>query len=475
VKDFLSPSESLRSLNTQSAAALISAATDIALVIDPSGLIRDLSFQNDDLALELEGYVKWLGQPWSSTVMVDSRNKVESLRRESSSKSATAWRHVNYASASGASIPILFSAVQIKDKGNIVALGRDMRQVTALQQRLMDAQQAMERDYARLRQAETRYRLLFEISSEAVLVADATTGKIVEANPAACQLLGEVNSFMLGRIFFDLFDVDSSGGVRSMLAGVRAAGSIDNIVGALSAGGPSVRVTASIFRQDNQSFFLVRLTAESAGEGQLLANDPQRQLITMVQHAPDGIVITSSDGNILSTNSAFLDMAQLATGTQAKAEPLQRWLGRAGTEMDVVFANLRQHGTIRLFSTALRGQFGSASEVEVSATRFLEGGQMLFGFSIRNIDRRLVNDESGGRQLPRSVAQLTELVGRVPLKDLVRETADVIERLCIEAALEMTGDNRASAASMLGLSRQSLYVKLRRFGLDQLGRDEDGE
>ena len=134
MKEFLSPSESLRSLDAQSAAALIAAATDIALVIDEEGLVRDLSFQNDDLALELEGYVKWLGQPWASTVMVDSRNKVESLRRESSSKSATAWRHLNYASASGASIPILFSAVQIKDKGNIVALGRDMRQVTALQQ-----------------------------------------------------------------------------------------------------------------------------------------------------------------------------------------------------------------------------------------------------------------------------------------------------------------------------------------------------
>ena len=70
-------------------------------------------------------------------------------------------------------------------------------------------------------------------------------------------------------------------------------------------------------------------------------------------------------------------------------------------------------------------------------------------------------------ELPRSVAQLTELIGRVPLRDLVREATDVIEKLSIEAALELTGDNRASAAEMLGLSRQSLYVKLRRFGLDE--------
>jgi DNA-binding NtrC family response regulator len=75
--------------------------------------------------------------------------------------------------------------------------------------------------------------------------------------------------------------------------------------------------------------------------------------------------------------------------------------------------------------------------------------------------------------LPHSVEQLTQLVGRVTLKELVRETTDVIERLCIEAALELTGDNRASAAEMLGLSRQSLYSKLRRFGITEIDSDDD--
>ena len=64
-------------------------------------------------------------------------------------------------------------------------------------------------------------------------------------------------------------------------------------------------------------------------------------------------------------------------------------------------------------------------------------------------------------------------LGRVPLRDIVGETTDVIEQLCIEAALELTSDNRASASEMLGLSRQSLYVKLRRYGLGDLGGDAD--
>jgi DNA-binding NtrC family response regulator len=75
--------------------------------------------------------------------------------------------------------------------------------------------------------------------------------------------------------------------------------------------------------------------------------------------------------------------------------------------------------------------------------------------------------------VPRSVEQRKELVGRTPLRDIVGDTTDLIERLCIEAALELTRNNRASAAEMLGLSRQSLYVKLRRYGLvDRTGGSE---
>jgi DNA-binding NtrC family response regulator len=93
---------------------------------------------------------------------------------------------------------------------------------------------------------------------------------------------------------------------------------------------------------------------------------------------------------------------------------------------------------------------------------------------VRDVTRRLAVEPRPRRELPRSVEQFTEIIGRVPLKEVVREATDVIERLCIEAALEMTGDNRASAAEMLGLSRQSLYVKLRRYGLGDL-TDQDGE
>ena len=169
-------------------------------------------------------------------------------------------------------------------------------------------------------------------------------------------------------------------------------------------------------------------------------------------------------------------MVQLATEEQARGEPLDRWLGRTGVDFDVLVANLREHGSVRTFATIVRGEYGSIEDVEISAVAVHARRAALLRLHDPPRPARR-HRRGGGRdsELPRSVEQLTELVGRVSLKELVRETTDVIERLCIEAALELTGDNRASAAEMLGLSRQSLYAKLRRYGLGDLGRRSSGE
>ncbi|MGA9253849.1 MAG: helix-turn-helix domain-containing protein, partial [Roseobacter sp.] len=42
----------------------------------------------------------------------------------------------------------------------------------------------------------------------------------------------------------------------------------------------------------------------------------------------------------------------------------------------------------------------------------------------------------------------------------------------IETAVELTSNNRVAAAEMLGLSRQSLYVKLRKYDLLKKEHDE---
>ena len=233
-------------------------------------------------------------------------------------------------------------------------------------------------------------------------------------------------------------------------------------------GGREVVVRASVFRQDNETLFLMRVAAAQESTPASSMPDVKTKLLKAVESAPDGFVVTDNGGEIITANAAFLEMAQLATEDQARGRPLDRWVGESGLDVDVLMANLRQRGSVKFFATALRGENGGSAQVEISAVSVRNGGQPSFGFAIRNVGPRLHVETAAARKLPRSVEQLTELIGRVALKDLVREATEVIERLCIEAALELTGDNRASAAEMLGLSRQSLYVKLRRYGMGDL-------
>jgi transcriptional regulator PpsR len=134
----------------------------------------------------------------------------------------------------------------------------------------------------------------------------------------------------------------------------------------------------------------------------------------------------------------------------------------------VLVANIQQRGAVRLFSTMLHGVNGTQLQVEISGVSVKSPPNPCLGFSIRDVGQRMGIERPSLNELPRSADQLVELVGRVPLQEIVSETADLIEKLCIEAALRLTRDNRASASEMLGLSRQSLYVKLRRYGIGEV-------
>lgn len=473
---FKAPRDSLGDLDAEGAATLIGAAADVALVLDSRGTICDVAVATADLAQELQFDGPWLGRAWADVVTVESRLKVEAmvadaLRLGAASPGGTRWRHINHPSAHSADVPVLYSAVKVGRKDRVVAVGRDLRGIAAMQQRLVDAQQSLERDYSRLRLAETRYRLLFETSSEAMIVVDAASQKVVEVNPAAAELIGQPAKRIVGRPLAEWFDAAGAQAARAMLAVLEASGRADDVTAAMAQGGRAMLLSATTFRHDAASLFLLRLVPADGASNVIALPKSKSRMLKAVERATDGFVLTDADGRVLAANKAFLDLVELATEEQASGESMDQWFQRPGVDLNVLIGNLRQRGAVRLFASSLRGTLGTVSDVEISAVSVVNGDVPFFGFTIRNVGRRLTAEARPGRTLPRSVEQLTELIGRVPLKDLVRETTDVVERLCIEAALELTGDNRASAAEMLGLSRQSLYVKLRRYGLAEFAAE----
>ena len=452
----------LGDLEGAAVAAIIHASADIALMVDEHGVIRDIAAGTGDANFDESR--EWLGREWQQTVTPETRGKVKEMLAEVAEKGVSGRRHVNHRSVNGPDIPVAYTAIRLGRANNIVAIGRDLRGLSTLQQRLVEAQQAMERDYWRMRHIETRYRLLFQLSTEAVVVCDAATLKIVDANPSAGRLLDLPPKRLLGRTFPVDFDPESERALDTLLASVRTSGRTEEIHVRLNGQPRLITLGASLVRQDNTSLFLLRLMPDSA-PGASDGSEGYGRLVDVIQGAPDAFVVVDIEGRVLSANRAFLDLAQLATEEQVRGQVLGKWFGRPGADLPVLSATLREHGVVRLFQSSVRGEYGSTAEVEVSAVLAPSGGEPVIGLTMRDVGRRLATGPQGARDLTRAVEQLTSLVGRVQLRDLVRDTTDLVERHFIEAALELTEQNRTSAAEVLGVSRQSLYVKLRRFQL----------
>ena len=181
------------------------AEPDITLVLNTDGIIQDVTLS----AAIAEGEIAtWRGRPWAETVADVGGGKIARIVEDARRTGVSAFRQVNQRFPSGRELPIEYTTVRIGGKAGLLAIGRSLQAVAELQTRLIAAQQAREQDYWKLREVETRYRLLFDASIEAVLLLRVDDLRITEANRAAVRalalgrggdLLAEVAPTDLGR------------------------------------------------------------------------------------------------------------------------------------------------------------------------------------------------------------------------------------------------------------------------------------
>ena len=450
-------------IDSQAAQTMAMVAGDVVLVLDKTGTILDGSFDLD----RFPEFADRIGQNWLDTVTVESRPKIMEMLAAARKGEIQNWRQVNHP-AQDSDLPIKYVVMSVNGGDRHIAFGRDLREFGKLQQRLLQVQQSLERDYMRLRQVQLRYRMLFELSSEAVMIVEASGHRIREVNPAAASLVGAREDSLTDKKFLRLFESGSRDAVSGHLASALTSHSVSPLAVTLDNGAKAVTITASGFSQNRRQHLLVRFA--DAGEDSAAVSTP---LTEIVERMPDAFVLADSDMNVVAANLAFIELVGAASLDQLRGASMSKFIGRPGIDLDLIANQIDNDGGARNVVTILRGANGGDDEpIEVSAVA-TSADDPHFGFVIRPIGRRMRDLPPASENLPRSVEQLTELVGRMPLKDIVRESTDLIERLCIEAALLYTSDNRASAAEILGLSRQSLYSKLHRYGLGNLPNESE--
>ncbi len=427
------------------------------------GVIRDASLSP---ALSGESVEAWLGRPWSDIAGEEGGDKVRRMVDDARSSGISAFRQINQRFPSGTEIPIEFTTMLLGDRTGMVAVGKNLQAVTELHSRLIAAQQTIERDYWRLREMETRYRLVFDAATEAVVIVSANDLRIVEANRAAVQALTGIdrdNADVTSReIVGEIAEVDRDA-VREMLLRVRDRGKALSILVHLGREARPWMVRGSLVSSERGQVFLLQFApVTSAPRG----DDREPTVLkTLIDRVPDGFVALDSAGVIRHANQAFLDLVQIGSKGSAIGESLGRWLNQPGADLAALLSHLQRYKTVRLFQTTIRGELGSETEVEISA---VDGDDHNYvGVLIRNVSRRLTGGESDA--LRAALGPISKQLGRSSLRKLVKNTVGIVERHYVKEALELTKGNRTATAELLGLSRQSLYAKLARYGLDDKG------
>ncbi|MEL6587998.1 MAG: transcriptional regulator PpsR, partial [Pseudomonadota bacterium] len=415
----------------------------------------------------------WVGRNMSEFLALDSQKKVmaqlEAVGRGADNRPAAI--EVNHMDGAAWAFPVRYTLHNTGREGRILMLGRDMRPVAELQQRLVRAQAAIEKDYEAQRLFETRFRVLMDATSDAVVLIDVRTGKILDLNTNAAHLLSGQQQGMVGTSFAQEFDVRKRGEFLDDLC--RAAKEEDGaqVTARLRHVDTDVTLHPIVFRNAGERVLLCRLSVQSDD------NAPRKtgvdvlfeQLVEQYRQARDGMVFIDGDHRITMANEAFLSLMEVDSASELRGRPLADFLSRGLVDLKV----LTDDTQISSHPTHLTSVFGTQRSVEITSTSLPDakskGG---FGLVFRDLARRghveEAHDVTAGDAT--AVSKAMSLVGSAPLRDIVASMTDVLEKQCIEAAVELTNNNRVATAEMLGLSRQSLYVKLRKYGL--LQRDE---
>jgi transcriptional regulator PpsR len=432
------------------AEAFVSLASDIAIVVDDAGVVTGVA-QNPTAPVSIQAE-DWVGQRWTETVTSGTRRKIELMLADVALTGVARRREVNVA-GDGEEIPIAYTALRLGPRGPVIAVGRDLRAVAAIQQRFLDVQQEMERSYWRARQLESRYRLLFQVATDAVMTVEAQSLRIVEANHSASMLLGGVASPLAGTVAVSLFDPVSRGTVQNLLDGALATAKPAEITARVAGSGASVAVSATPFRARDGMRLLLRLRASSPGAE--VSSDLSLALARLVDTTRDGVVVTDSVGRILVANPAFVTMAGAGTEERVRGRSLADWLGRIDGDLAALIAGVHGHGLAQLVRTQLRrsGDRG-AIDVDVSAALLTEGEQECFGFTLRESGGTATPpvDERRSRLLEALASLEASLDDRtVPRGELLTQAQQLMHGHLASIALERCGGDSTRAAELLGV------------------------
>ncbi|EPX75981.1 transcriptional regulator PpsR [Salipiger mucosus] len=452
--------------SNDSIANLFEQAADIALHVDGEGVVAGISVNPDCPSLGCLDH--WVGRRLDGFLTEESRVKFSERLTAMRADPARVPRPVelNHIDNATWEFPVRYTLHRVDGGDSILMLGRDMQPIAEMQQRLVREQMARERDQQKLRGETTFFRVVLEASETPLAIVEPQKGRIRDLNSAAASLLGSKVETLSGNAFAQAFEGRRPTEFMETLQAAASAEELRGVEAIARRNGHVIMVYPELFRAAGDLYMLCRLN-EVDEEG---ATGPEAAqfLSALFAETSDAVVLTDNQGVIREANEAFLVLADAAQLRDVRGRSLADFLVRGGIDLKLILEAASKKGRMRSYSAQVASVNGTRAGVDISAARLIQrGGDLGYGFIIRDVTPNEIFDPEAGHMAvsEEAMKNVMDLVGTASLKDLVSATSDVIEKICIETAIQLTGNNRVAAAEMLGLSRQSLYVKLRKHGL----------
>ncbi len=440
---------------------ILATAADITLLVAPS--LRIVSVLVNPGHHAFGQLTDWEGMQLPDILTDESRRKLEARLNNPDGVRKGQAIELNHASQQSWDFPVRYSMHRMGPDGSILMLGRDLRPLAEVQQQLVTAQLALERDYEAQRELDTRYRVLMDMTRDPVMLVSMTSGRITDLNPAAALLLGGARPELIGTAVAQEFDGRRRGEFLDALANVASVDATTPVEVTARRSQRRVLVTPKLFRAAGERILLCLI---DPAEKAVQASDELGENLARLYHeGVDGIVFADAEGVIRAANEAFLNLTDASGIAAVRGRSIADYLVRGQVDLRVLLDNVKRTGQLRLYATRLTTDFSGQIAVELSASWLNDRPNPVLVMVIRDASRAETLRRAGGGLPDEGSRSVMELVGSSTLRDIVAETTDVIEKMCIETALELTRNNRVAAADMLGLSRQSLYVKLRKYGI----------
>lgn len=418
------------------ARTFVSLSSDIALVLDDSGVITGVAQAGKEPLSP--AVAQWIGRPWVDTVSSGTRRKVEALMQDVTSTGLGRRREVNHPGAGGTDIPVAYTAIRLGRNGPVIAAGRDMRAIAAIQQRFLDAQQDLERGYWRARQAETHERQLLQVLTDAVLVVDAATLSIVAANRTAVHGLG-AGATLVGQPLEALFDARSRSPVHQLMVTARSSGRPVELRARLLGNPVATSIAATPFRAADVQRLLVRM--RSSGVPVLAAQGAPLRVAAAV---------TDSVGCILSCDATFVALMKAEDDSALIGKSVAQWLGEPADELAALLQEVRHAGLAERTEVPLR--VPGSLPVQLSATWLTEGDQECIGLVLRQALPRAAEFGEAQAAFAQAWTKLCDQLGAATLPDMLREATALAEQHFVRMALERAAGDSVAAAGLLGVS-----------------------